>query len=178
MSVQLRLPGWSNRSFIAEIVTLPATVKLPIPRAQTVSQLVLGFIFSLVGYVFFKMSGGLSLHGIIGLALGSFGALTLAKGIFAPGKRVEMTFDDDFVTVTRKGWIRAESWREPLTNYEGLALRRKETPSRPKASPYQIIELVHKDSTKTLPLFAARRESQPIDHLDHYADVLGVDIIK
>lgn len=181
MSVQLKLSGARNRTFAAEIVTLPAKVTLPAPKTPRLAGLFVGGMFTLIGYMFFRdglAQSGFNLHALIGLALGSYGGLTIAKTILSPKGQTTLHFTEDKVEVTTNGWLRKTHWQEPLSHYQGVKHRTKPTPARSQSAPYQIIELIHKDKTKTLPLYAARNEESPIDHLEHYADILDVEILK
>ncbi len=181
MAVQVRLPGSGKRKFEAEIVTLPATVKVPSPPTQRFGGLFMGLVFTIIGYVMFRtglLQDGFNLLTLFGLGWGSFGGLTLAKTLFSPKGQTVMVFDDDLVQVKTQGWLKSTHWQEPLKTYEGVRLRSKETPSRQASAPYQIIELIHKEKAKTLPLYAARSDDAPVDHLEHYADVLDVEVIK
>lgn len=180
MSVQLKLSGSGSRTFIAEIVTLPAEVKLPAPALNRYGNLFAGLIFTIIGYLTLKLSGetGLNLRTLLSLCLGAYGGLLLAKTLFAPNGQTTMIFQEDEVEVITNGWLKKVRWREPLDNFKGLALRTKETPSRPNKAPYQIIELIHNDASKTLPLYAARASTPPTDHLEHYADILGVPVLN
>jgi len=161
---------------------LPATVKLPAPKQQLFGGLVVSLIFSLMGYFLFKdgiQMGMINPNTLVGLAIGGYGALTMAKTLVSPKGQTQISFQDDHVEVKTSGWIKSSHWQEPYSNYKGIKSRTKETPSRPDSDPYQIIELIHKeDESKTLPLYAARREHAPIEHLEHYADVLGVQVIE
>ncbi len=181
MAVQVRLSGSGKRTFEAEIVTLPATIKVPSPPTQRFGGVFMGLVFTIIGYVLFRtglVQGGFNLMTLFGLGWGSFGGLTLARTLFSPKGQTVMVFDDDFVHVKTHGWLRSSRWQEPLKAYEGVQLRSKETPSAQSSAPYQIIELIHRDKSKTLPLYAARIEEKPVDHLEHYADVLDVEILS
>jgi len=182
VTVQLKLPGSGSRTFEANITNLPATVKLPAPKQQLFGGLIVSFIFSLMGYFLFKdgiQMGGVNPNTLFGLAIGGYGALTMAKSLLSPKGQTQIIFHKDQVDVKTSGWIKSTQWQEPYSNYKGVSVRTKETPSRPASAPYQIIELIHKDDTsKTLPLYAARRERAPSEHLKHYADILRVEILN
>lgn len=181
MSVQLRLPGTGARTFTAEIVTLPAKVKMPASPAKRSGGLVIGLFFTIIGYVMFKTAlsvSGFDLRTIIGLALGGYGGLTVARALFAPSGQAIMTFHENYVEVSENGWLTKTRWQENYENYKGVRARTKDTPSRRESAPYQIIELVHDNPAKTLPLFATRQDDPPIDHLAHYADILGVETLS
>ncbi len=180
MSVQLKLSGSGSRAFTAEIVTLPASVKLPTPGMNRIGGLFVGLIFTIIGYYMFKVStqSGFDLRALLALGMGAFGGMTLARTIFSPKGQTTMIFHDDYVEVVTAGWLRKSRWLESYKNFKGLKTRTKSTPSRPNRNPYQIIELIHKDQAKTLPLYAVRREGAPIDHMEHYADILDVEILN
>ena len=181
MAVQVKLPSRGNRTFEAEIVTLPATVKLPAPKTPRLGGFIVGAMFTIIGYMMFRdglAQSGINLNALIGLGLGSYGGLTIAKTILAPKGQTTMQFSENHVTIKVNGWLRPSSWQEPLKAYEGIKHRTKPAPGNGPRPPYQIIELIHSNTSKTLPLYAARSEKAPIDHLEHYADVLDVEIIQ
>lgn len=181
MAVQLRLPDYSTRHFEAEIVTLPATVELKHAGKQRQTLLFALFI-SIFGY--FMLWRGLAFAGLfhpvtlIGLVLAAVGGTNFAKWLTLK-RTSRMTFTHNRVMVEEKRLFSADEWQEPLRNYQGV---RSRTGKHKKAmggpsDPYQIIELIHPQKSKTLPLYARRGETPPREHLEHYADVLDLPII-
>lgn len=181
MAVQLRLPDYSTRHFEAEIVTLPATVELKHANKQRQTLLFALFI-SAFGY--FMLWRGLAFAGLfhpvtlIGLILAAVGGANFAKGLTLK-RASRMTFSEDMVMVEEKRLFGADEWQEPLRNYQGLRLRtgKHKIARARKTDPYQIIELIHPQKSKTLPLYAKRGETPPRDHLEHYADILDLPIL-
>lgn len=182
MAVQVKIGPGTRRSFIAEIVTLPATVILRANNRQIMPWLVMGLIFTTIGYVVLRLSadnqGIFSMITLFALGFGTIGSLQLAKALFNFLKADKMTFHDDFVEVKEKGLLKSITWREDYSNFKGIRHREKTAAGRlSKDLPYQIIELVHKETSKTLPLYAVKSSEYPIDHIEHYADILDVETI-
>ncbi len=182
MSVQITIGRASKRTFIAEIVTLPAIVTVNSRRDQIFPPLIIGIIATGFAYFTFTTSeaqtGLISLPSFIALVFAAAGALNLARAFNRIRSGDQMTFNEKFVEVTEQGPFRSINWRADYREFLGLRHREKRSSEAADTIPFQIIELIHKDETKTLPLYAVRERTKPIDHLNHYADVLETKIIS
>ncbi len=182
MPVQIKIPSVSSRKFEAEIVTLPATVTVAGTNAASISQLIMGlFISGLAFWIFmdsYRVSGFGHPTTFIGLVLAVIGALYIARFLTLARNLTTMTFHDEFVEVTHRALFGTQSWRTPYHEFKGVRARLQKLKPEMGRKSYYIIELIHDDASKTLPLYAERLKTLPQDHLEHYAEVLDVPIIQ
>lgn len=182
MAVQVKIGKNARTKFIAEIVTRPAFVHLKPNTDQIIPPLIIGLILTAVGYLAFTsnaaVEGLLSLPSIIALTFAAFGAMNIALALRNLRRGDEIRFLENQVEVIEKRTLGANKWQADYREFTGIRHRQKQPSRRGSEIPYQIIELVHPDDTKTLPLYAVTGDTKPIDHLEHYADVLGMEIIK
>lgn len=180
-SVQLRLPATGNRKFEAKITALPATVIVPASSRHRFSGLMMGGFFTILGYTLFHSGaaqGWLTSNTLLGLGLAIYGSLTIAKALVMPKGQTTMKFEKQAVSVSTQGWLTKNNWQAPYASFRGVKLRTKQTPSSRITTPYQIIEFINQDKTKTLPLYAARQKTPPTHQLAHYATIFGVTILN
>lgn len=182
MAVQVKIGAGAKKAFIAEIVTLPATVTLRGNNQQLFPKIMIGVIFTVISYFIFtnsaKAEGLVSMPVAISLLFAGVGSYNIAKAIIAFTSLTKMTFHDEFVEVSEKKGFRKHQWRENYENYQGLRHREKSPKSFLGSQiPYQIIELIHEDESKTLPLYAVKSSDYPLNHMEHYADILEVEIV-
>lgn len=182
MPVQIKIPSTSNRKFEAEIVTLPSTVTVSGTSRSSIIQFVMGLAFSGFGFWLFmdtyREVGFGNPRTYIGLVFGVIGALHVARFLTLSRNLTTMTFHDEFVEVTHRAIFGTRSWRTPYREFKGVRARLQKLKPEMGRKSYYIIELVHDDTSKTLPLYAERLKTPPQDHLEHYAEILDVPILQ
>lgn len=183
MAVQIRFKDVSNRHFEAEIVTFPALVSLPKENLGGLAKLFTGLFFSILAYILYNAgmrdSGLANPMTIIGLIFAFVGAFNVARWLGGFKAPTEMVFHENFVEVKETGLLQSKNWQASYEEFSGVRMRPQKVKLKRAAhtDPYQIIELVHPDKSKTLPLYAARSKNPPHDHLAHYEEILGVPVI-
>lgn len=182
MAVQVKIGKGAKTQFIAEIVTRPAIIHLKPRTGQLMPPLIIGVIFTVVGYLAFNTGasneGLLSMPSIVALIFAAIGAMNIALSVRNLRRGDEIRFLENHIEVIEKQTLGATKWQANYREFTGVRHRTKQAEGSKSTTPYQIIELVHPDETKTLPLYAVKADTKPIDHLDHYADVLDMRIIQ
>lgn len=183
MAVQIRFKDISNRRFEAEIAAFPAAVSLPKNKANGISRLFLGLFLTVFAYLLYKAgmreSGLTNPMSLIGLGVAAIGGLNIARWVGGFKSPATMLFHEDYVDVSEKSLLREIRWRAPYEEFSGVRMRPQKVKSKRAVhtDPYQIIELVHPDKSKTLPLYAARSKAPPHNQLEHYSEILGVPVL-
>jgi hypothetical protein len=99
---------------------------------------------------------------------GVFGLLNVIYGTLQSGFETTLTLSPDEVRVTNKTIFGRQSWREPISSYQGVSLRESQLGDRGVGTirttrRFQIIELVHEDDRKTVALFVDESSRPPRD---------------
>lgn len=181
MSIQLKLSNNGNSSFIANIENFPSKSKVPASKGEYISQILTGIFFTVFGYALFRSNlteNEITPNLIIGLAMGSFGGLNLAKVLFKTKGSASMTFHNTYVEVKQEYWFNQKKWQMKYSEFEGVKTRKGTRPKNNALQPYQIIELIHKDTTKTLPLYAKRGSKRPTKIMEEYSEILKVKVLQ
>ena len=149
--------------------SLPVTLDLSPSRAVAVGRLLLAVAAFVFAYMIRAETGpsapgadatvALIVDGVP-LAFAAAGVLALATGLVAFLSRREARFDASSVRVTGRTPFGREEWQAPLSAFEGVAWRtvrrrRRRGPDRI----FQVIELVHPDPDRTLPLYVRQSRS-------------------
>ena len=71
--------------------------------------------------------------------------------------RKTVTLDGLFVAVAERGLFGARSWQEPLTGYRGVLSRSRRVHTKNSNYTLYLVELLHRDSKRTINLYTARR---------------------
>ncbi len=162
MSIQVKVKAGETPDFSVTLSREPNTVE--IPQSKGLSVLILSFLLAILLVIFLDLSLALPLIGglFLFLALRYF-----FDGLLAPDR---ITFEKTQVTVSEFGIFKRNIWTRPYRDFEGVILYQKSalTDQGNKAG-YFIIELKHRDKTKTLPLFVRRDTSSQRKKLKQYA---------
>jgi len=136
----------------------PDEVKLRILVGAGVLAVVAGLValFREDGFLVFVACG-----------FGFFGLLNLVYGLVQSGFEKSLLVTDSLVMVTTRTWLRGRrEWQEPLASYRGVRLRehhlRRETVGNVESTKtYHVVELVHDDPRRTVPLHV-REDGAPL----------------
>jgi len=110
--------------------------------------------------------------------LGSFVTLVvMAFGYLITFGRIaaEIDKDADRVHLTKRIPFRRQTVTEPLSNYQGIAL--KTHTDRDNRTTHTLM-LIHQNADLNIPLWQRRRPEQPSDEWSTYADALGVTHLR
>lgn len=180
MTVQLKLSNTGKKSFIVNLQNIPSKATVPASKADAISQIVTGIFFTVFGYSLFRtnlLEDTLTPNLFFGLAMGTFGGFNIAKALIKPKGSAKLIFEEKQVKIVEEYWFTKIKREIPYTEFKGVRTREGKRPKNPRLQPYQIIELIHKDSSKTLPLYAKRGSKRQTNRLEDYAEKLGVPII-
>jgi hypothetical protein len=168
MSATRLFPGGEPVSVQPDLARLPLQVRLPVDRRPAVAVLAVVCLWAAVGSVLtFRLLTPLIDAGAPSdLALAFAIALVVSAVILYAGWRAlrlyvaeqEIEIDEREVRNRGRSLWGATEWREPLGQYRGLRLH--ELPAADGGPPWQVIEFVHPEAARCLPLLA-RRSRQP-----------------
>lgn len=152
----------------AEGDALPLEVELGHRATNLAIRLVTGgAILGLIGFALVDDSLFVSIElsspvGLALIALMAFIAIRLiASTILAFGKSARAKIDSDNVHYSERSVFGNKSWHEPLSSYRGVRWRQEDVisqsgnSSRSRTTTYQLIELAHPKSSRTVPLYRA-----------------------
>lgn len=181
MAIQLKLSNAGKASFIVDLQNFPTKVKVPASKTDYISQIITGLFFTVFGYALFRSNleeSSITPNLLFGLAMGSFGGFNLAKGIFGTKGSSHLTFHKSHIDVKEEYWFTNKKWQISYDEFKGVKTRKGKLPKNNALQPYQIIELIHEDPSKTLPLYAKRGSKRQTKRLEDYAKKLNVKIIE
>jgi hypothetical protein len=116
----------------------------------------------------------------VACGFGFFGLLNLVYGIVQSGFEKSLLVTDSLVMVTTRSWLRGQrDWREPLASYRGVRLRehhlRRGTVGNVESTKtYHVVELVHDDPRRTVPLHVREDGAAPRDVQEAFARRFGL----
>ena len=180
MTVQLKFSNAGKKSFLVDLESLPAKATVPASNSDTISQIITGLFFTIFGYTLFRtnlLENTYTPNLFFGLAMGSLGGFNLAKALVSPKGSAKLLFKDSQVEITEEFWFTRTKRVIPYKEFKGVRIRKGKQPKNNALQPYQIIELIHENSSKTLPLYAKRGSKRQTKKLEDYAAKLGVPII-
>lgn len=180
MTVQLKLSNAGKKSFLVNLESFPAKATVPASNSDTISQIVTGLFFTIFGYTLFRsnlLEETLTPNLFFALAMGTFGGFNLAKALASPKGSAKLVFHKDQVEIIEEFWFTKKKRRLSYKEFKGVRTRKGKQPKNNALQPYQIIELIHEDSSKTLPLYAKRGSKRQTKRLEECAKILGVPII-
>lgn len=140
--------------------------------------LVLG-IFSTIVY----FSGGDSFTILITCGLGLFGMLNLIYGVIQSGFSMRLLITSSEVTVARQTLLGRKQWSEWLSRYRGVVLRERQVREDDVGTmtwgkSYHIVELVHDDAAKTVPLYVQEGGEPPRHIQEAFARRFGLPALS
>lgn len=180
MSIQLKLSNNSKSSFFVDIEKFPTKVKVPASKSDYLSQIITGIFFTLFGYVLFRSNlpeDSITPNLLFGLAMGTFGGFNLAKAFLGTKGSASLTFHETYVEAKQEYWFTKKKWQTPYPEFKGVKTREGIRPKRGALQPFQIIELIHQDASKTLPLYAKRGSKRQTKLLEDYAEKFNVPVL-
>lgn len=180
MAIQLKLSNAGKTSFIVDLQNFPTKVKVPASKSDYISQIITGLFFTIFGFALFRSNleeSSLTPNLLFGLAMGSFGGFNLAKGIFGTKGSSHLSFHETYVDVKEEYWFTSKATQIPYIDFKGVQTREGKRPKNNALQPYQIIELIHNDPTKTLPLYAKRGSKRQTKLLEEYAEKLNLKVL-
>ncbi len=167
--------------------SLPVTVDLSPSRAVAVGRLLIAAFAFFAAWMIRAETGppaagtsatvALIVNGIP-LAFATGGVLAVAVAAIAFLSRRDARFDGSAVRVTGRTPFGREEWSAPLSAFEGVAwrvIRQRRRRGPPRV--WQIIELVHPDPARTLPLYVRRSRDDARAEWESIARTLDVPAI-
>lgn len=171
----------------ARFETLPATLDLSPSRTVAVGRLIIAAACFFVAWWVRAETGApapgtsptvaLIVNGIP-LALAGGGVLAGASGLVAFLTRREASFDASSVRVSGRTPFGREEWSASLSAFDGVAwrvIRQRRRRGPPRV--WQIIELVHPEPARTLPLHVRESRQDARGEWEGLARTLGVPAI-
>ena len=180
MSIQVKLYNSNSKSFIADIETFPARVKIEPGVSDYTGQFILSLFFTLFGLVlFYNHVEQSAFHPNVLLALGfaSYGGYNFAKLFKGTNGSGTLVFHPSHVEVEEVKWIGTKKWQAPYSEFEGIKARTAKPSKKKSLKPYQIIEMIHPEKQKNLPLYAKRDPGTPQNKLEEFARKLNMKIL-
>ena len=169
------------RPFAVDLADLPQDIDLTAPKA--LAKLFLGlavFFFVMTGIPFLILlqEPEMPWWGVCLAAL--FPTLCLAIIIFcfrAISDRRFAHFESNRVTVTDRRLFGGSEWTEHYSNFDGVTVRDVTIDTRYDRATFQIVELVHGDPEKSVPLAISNAETPPHAQCAAFAEALGLSVI-
>jgi len=154
------------------------------PKTANTLNVGAGGVFALGLVVFMHFQDGVgvpvadSLLFTAGLVLFGVGAIVWSL-LIALSKR-EVLFTQDGVQVTGRSLIGTEEWQEPYRAYKGVLHREKSVSQGQNRGSilYQILELVHDDPARNVPLFVESSGTMPRAAWEAYAKWFGLPALS
>ena len=154
---------------------LPYRINLLPSRAATLIFLVFGCVWTgiTLSYLVAVAPGSaaallfVALFPLVGLGLVGWSLCTLLS------KR-EAVFGRDGVEVFARSPFGAESWRQDYSAFKGVLHREHRVKRKSGSTTYQIIELLHEDPDRTLPLLVEASRKMPREAWERYAKWLDL----
>lgn len=176
------LPDARPQETLAE---LPASVDLSPSKAVAVGRFlicVFAFIFVFAFRSHFAAFGGDPSASVIGavipLGVAAVGLYVGARGVLGLLSRRTARFDAGSVRVTGRTPFGREEWTQPLSAFEGVVwrvIRQRRRRRAPRV--WQVIELVHPDPARTLPLYVRQTRRDAREEWEGIARTLHVPAI-
>jgi hypothetical protein len=132
---------------------------------------------------YFMREDGVALFVAAGFAL--FAILNLLYAFIQRGFRYHLRISGLEVAVDRRSILGAKNWREPLRAYQGVLLREEEFQEQSSSNSkithtrrYFIIELQHRDPSRTVPLYVRETGPPPIEIHRAFADRFNLPALE
>ena len=133
---------------------------------------VAGIMCVIVAIVYFGFGSEAGV--IAALTFGMLGFANLILGLAKIGYAKSILFTGHDVKVTTRGLLGRREWREPLASYHGVMLSEHHSRSQGvgntvSTKTYHVIELVHDNDGRTVPLYVRRGMESPRDIQEAFA---------
>ncbi len=173
------LRSWHNLRVDANLTFLPQTLDLSPSRIGAVLLMLFGGFW--IGVTIMALGGVTSLprDDLIFLA----GATVIGAGVILWGlsqlfRRHHAVLSADGVEVTERSLFGAKAWYEPYGAFQGVLHRRVVIRSKNHTRTYQVIELLHDDRDKSVPLYVRRSSEMPRSRWEGYAARLKLPALE
>ena len=171
--------SWPLVRVDANLTFLPQTLDLSPPRSAAVILMLFGLFWIGIAIV--------SLRDVTTPQTGEFAILAAGAliGLSIIGWATTLLFrrhiavlSDDGVEVTQRSLFGAKAWYEPYRAYKGVLRRKVVVRTKNSSRTYQVIELLHEDRDKCVPLFIRQTKEQPRSQWEGYAERLELPALE
>ncbi len=176
MTVRYEVTAGERPDFAVPLSSPPITVTIPARKRPIFALLYFGGVW-LFGAVVLAFSFAQSSFLVAIFTIGAFvvGVTLIVVSLPMFGGKNVMTFEGDRVVVREGGSWRKRTWEAPYRTFSAVRLREKSVKDRKgQTVTYQIIELVHRDPLKTLPLYVRQETTPPRERLARYAHLFDL----
>ncbi len=173
------LRSWHTVRVDTDLTFLPQTLDLSPKRSSAIALILFGGAWIAVTVA--ALGGVTSLtQGDMVLLVGTtiLGALVIAWGVTRLFRRHRAVLSADGVEVMERGLFGVDAWYEPYGAYKGVLYRRILVRSKNSTRIYQVIELLHEDREKCVPLFVKQSSKVPRERWEGYAERLKLPAIE
>ncbi len=190
MSKQLYIPPNKTIRIEADLSHTPSEIELPRRKKEAIWLLVFAgsWSFGMPMLMFYAMTGDFTARTGLSKMIPFSIALIITMVIFYLSwvalrhysSNDRITFHPDKIEVTERHFFTKSKWSAPYTEYSGLALREHIRPAKEgKARSYQVIEMIHPDENRIIPLFVGTvpHKNHAINLLQDYSHKLNVPIL-
>jgi len=170
---------------------MPITLAVGASPPGVVGGVVVGVVLLVFAYVLATSDLAAQIDGLppaagllLAAALGVYAAFRIVRTVWAATRRREVRIGEGEVACTIRSLGGREDWREPLSAYDGVRWKRfalkdpesrQSDDSRRRTRYRHVIELVHPDPAKTVPLFS--RTTGRVNPLD-VLGLVGKAVVK
>lgn len=178
----MAIPGLRNWHAVrvdADFTFLPQTLDLSPSRSAAIALILFGGCW--IGVVIMVVGGvtSLQLDDLIFLAVATpIGISIMGWGLTLLFRRHQAILSEDGVEVTERGLFGVRAWYEPYGAFKGVLYRRIVIRGKHRTRTYQVIELLHEDRSKCVPLFVRRSSEVPRARWERYAQRLKLPAIE
>ena len=173
------LRNWHTVRVDANLTFLPQTLDLS-PRRSPAIMLIL-FGGGWIGFAIVAVGGVTTLQQdeLIFLAISTpIGMSFMGWGLTQLFRRHQAILSTDGVEVTERGLFGVRAWYEPYGAFKGVLYRRIVVRRKRSTRVYQVIELLHEDRHKCVPLFVEQSSEVPRSRWESYAQRLKLPAIE
>ncbi len=165
LSIAIKINAGDDEPFAVEIEGFPTTVEVVKSGAGWMVVPFGLFLFSVPFLIFGPVVAAFS---------GIFLLAALVFVIRRQGRPDIMLFDRHGVVVTETGLLTDSTWKAAYEEFSGVNLRKCRARAGRRFATYQVIELIHPNPAKNLPLFVRKTTRKPKNRWQAYARLLGV----
>ncbi len=173
------LRKWHWVQVEADLTELPQTLDLTASRAGAVIVMLVGGVW--VAAAFAAIGGSESLAPgdlvfLVGATL--LGVAIIGWALSLLFRRSRAVLSADGVEVTERGLFGAKAFYEPYAAFEGVLHRQIVVRNKRNTRTYQVIELLHADRDRCVPLYVRRTKEMPRARWEDYAKRLKLPALE
>lgn len=173
------LRSWHSVRVDANLTFLPQTLDLSPSRFAAIMLILFGGGWIAVAIAALGGVTSLPPNDLIFLAVATLIGLTIMGwGLTRLFRRHRAVLSADGVEVMERGLFGVKAWYEPYSAYEGVFYRRILIRRKNSTRIYQVIELLHDDRDKCLPLYVRPTSEVPRSRWEGYAERLKLPAIE